>query len=392
MTGGEGGADGAAPGYDLGAWRARIPLLRRAIPLNNCSQAPQTTATRAAAEAYLDSWDRTGMDWEAWLGEVDAARAEFAGLIGARPEDVAVTTSVSAATASFASALDWSGGRDGVAVTEAEFPTVGHVWLAQRRHGARVARVPLGDDGVIEPDAYDDAVDDRTLVVSACHAHYRNGFVQDLREVAERVHARGALLFVDAYQSLGTVPVDVEHAGVDALTSGCLKYLLGVPGLAFLYVRPGLAERLRPTVTGWLGQDEEAMFDARRLSPRPAAARFDTGTPPVANAYICRAGMRIIREVGPERIRAWTRLLSGRLVEGGEARGLDPLGPRDPDRRTPLTAFDCGDTAPERVEAELRRRGVIASARGRAIRLAPHFYNTVDEIDAALDALAEVLG
>ncbi len=378
-----------APAYDLDAWRRQIPLLERFIPLNNCSQAPQTQRTRAAALAYLDAWQRDGMDWDRWMEEVEHARAAFARLIHAAPDEVAVTTSVSAATASLASALDFGGRRRKVVATEAEFPGVGHAWLAHRKYGAEVAWVPL-QHGVVEPEAYDAVIDERTRIVSACHGYYQNGFKQDLAVLAEKAHAHGAWLYVDAYQTLGTCPVDVQALGIDFLSSGTLKYLMGTPGIAFLYVRRDLVERLHPAVTGWFGRENPFAFDVRRLDWSPAARRFDTGTPPVVSAYVARAGLSIIEEVGPARIQAWTDRLSRRLLEGGRARGLAVHGTTDYRRKTPATAFVCRGDA-HAVEAALREQGILASARGPVLRLAPHFYNTEQEVDAALDALAEML-
>ncbi len=379
----------ASPPYDLEAWRRQIPILRTHVPLNNCSQAPQTERTRASAEAYLASWRRDGMDWEAWMAEVERARAAFARLIHADPDEVAVTTSVSAATASLASALDFTGARRKVVVTEAEFPTVGHVWLAHRKYGAELAWTPVRN-GVVRLEDYDPVLDERTVLVSATHAYYQNGFKQDLAALAGKVHAHGALLYVDAYQSLGVCPIDVKALGVDALACGTLKFLMGTAGIAFLYVRRGLLERLHPAVTGWFGRADPFAFRVNALDWHDTARRFDTGTPPVINAYVARAGIETILDVGPERIEAWTYELGRRLVEGGRARGLTLHGPADPRRKTPTTAFVCGPASHE-VEARLRARGILASARGPVIRLAPHFYNTPEEIDAALDALAEIL-
>ncbi len=378
-----------SPAYDLDALRSEIPLLERFVPMNNCSQAPQTTATRRAAEAYLDSWDRDGMDWERWLVEVEAARAEFARLIGAEPEEVAVGTSVSQLTAAVASALDFRAGRRKVLVTEAEFPTVAHVWLAHRRHGAEVVWVPVRN-GVIDPEEYRRRIDEDTLLVSACHAYYLTGFKQDLALLARTAHEAGALLYVDAYQSLGTGPVDVKAAGVDLLAAGTLKFLMGMPGIAFLYVSPRVADRLEPTLTGWFARADPFAFDPKRLDWAPGGRRFDTGTPPILEAYVARAGMALLNDLGMEAVGAWTRELSRALVAGGLERGLELVGPRDPDRKAPTTAFRCPGDAHE-VEARLRERGILASARGPVIRLAPHVYNTLEEVEAALDALAEIL-
>ncbi len=378
----------AKPRYDLEAWRARVPLLETAIPLASCSQAPQTDLTRAAAERFLDSWNRTGMDWDAWMAEVDAAKAAFARLIGADADEIALTTSVSVATASLASALDLSE-RDTIVISGAEFPTVAHVWQAQLARGARVAWAPVRGD-VVELDAYEAAIHDRTRVVSACHAYYQNGFKQDVGTIAELAHAHGALIYVDAYQTLGTEPIDVKELGVDVLASGNLKFLMGVAGVAFLYVRRELIERLHPTVTGWFGREDPFAFRADRLDWAATARRLETGTPPVPSVYIARAGMEMLESIGLDAIGEWNRVLSGRLAEGGVARGLRLHGPADPDLRAPTTAFVVPGDSHE-VEAAMRRRGVLPSARGPVLRLAPHFFNTLDDVDTALDTLADVL-
>ncbi len=376
------------PAYDIDAWRRNIPILATHIPMNNCSQAPQTDRTRAAAERYLESWNTSGMDWDAWMAEVALAKAEFAKLIGATADDIAVFSSVSEAASAVASAMRFDGARTKVGVSEAEFPTVAHVWLAQRTHGAALSGAPVRD-GQIHPAVYDTLVDERTVLVSACHAYYMNGFVQDVACIAQHARSVGALSFVDAYQSLGTVPLDVRSTPVDFLSSGNLKFLMGVPGIAFLYVRPEIVASLEPAVTGWFGRANPFAFDSKMLDWSPTASRFDTGTPPVINAYIARAGMEIINEVGPADIRAWLEVLGRRLIDGGLSRGLALHGTHDMKHKTATTAFVVEDS--HHVEHAMRERGIIASARGSVIRLAPHFYNTLDDVDTALDALGSTV-
>jgi selenocysteine lyase/cysteine desulfurase len=376
------------PAYDLAEARARIPILATTIPMNNCSQAPQTIATRAAAERYLESWSTRGMDWDAWMAEVDAAKAEFARLINAAPDEIAVFSSVSEATSAVASSLDFIGGRPKVVVTEAEFPTIGHVWLAQGSLGARVEWVPLCD-GRIDESAYEARVDDQTAIVSATHGYFLNGFKQDLARLVSVAHEQGALLYVDAYQTLGTVPVDVHGLGLDFLAAGNLKFLMGIPGIAFLYVRRDLAARLEPTLTGWFGRANPFAFDVKHLDWSPSASRFDTGTPPIVNAYVARAGMQTINELGVPAIRSWLEVLGQRLIDGGRARGLELLGTDDMAHKTATTAFLVDDS--QVVESKMRERGVIASARGPVIRLSPHFYSSIEDVDAALDTLTSVV-
>ena len=355
--------------------------------MSNCSQAPQTDATRAAAERYLDSWNERGMDWEAWMDEVRLAKQAFATLIGASADEIAVFSSVSEATSAVASAMEFSGHRRKVVVSEAEFPTVGQVWLAQEARDARIAWVDARN-GTIEPAQYEAAIDDATSLVVACHGYYLNGFVQDVRGIARIAHAAGALLFVDAYQTLGTMPVDVKTLDVDFLVSGNLKYLMGAPGIAFLYVRRALIDALHPTLTGWFGRADPFAFRVNALDWSPTASRFDTGTPPLINAYIARAGMELIQEVGVERIRAWHEVLGQRLVDGGRERGLTLHGAPDVARKTASTAFVVRDA--HALESALRERGVIAAARGPVIRLAPHFYSSLQDVQTALDLVAEL--
>ncbi len=376
------------PRYDLSALRAQIPLLAHTIPLNNCSQAPLTTVTRAAADRFLEEWNRHGMDWDSWMAEVEAARRAFAVLINADPEEIAVVSSVSHAASAVATAIRFDEGRDVVVASGAEFPTVGHVWLAQEKRGARVRWVSVCD-GAVPLEGYDIAIDEQTAVVSAAHAYYQNGALQDVAAIAALARARGALSFVDAYQSLGVIPVDVRTMQVDFLASGTLKYLMGTPGIAFLYVRRAIIDRFEPLITGWFGRVNPFAFDASQLDWSSNAARFDAGTPPLLPAYISRAAMEWLNSIGIDAIHEYTQHLSRRLVTGAQARGLKVHGPGLSAPKTPSTAIMCADA--HGAEAALRARGIIASARGPAIRLAPHCYNTEGEIDHALDVLVEVL-
>ena len=378
----------SGPAYDLVAHRGQIPLLGSLIPMNNCSQGPKTLATRASAERYLESWNESGMDWASWIDEVRRAKEEFARLIGASADEIALFSSVSEATSALASALDFTGTRRKVVVSEAEFPTVGQVWLAQERRGARVQWVAVRD-GAVNPSEYDLHLDRETLLVSACHGYYLDGFTQDIARLAVQAHVHDALLYVDAYQTLGAVPVDVKALDIDFLASGNLKYLMGIPGVAFLYVRRELIEKLHPSVTGWFGRVDPFAFKVNQLDWATSASRFDTGTPPIINLFVARAGMEIINEIGVGKIRAWHEMLAQRLIDGGVERGLTLFGPTDVTNKTASTAFVVGDS--HWVETAMRERGVLPSARGPVIRLAPHYYNTLDDVDVALDVLAGVL-
>lgn len=359
--------------------RTEFPLLATHSLLNNCSQGPQSRATRLAADQFLDSWRNDGMDWEAWIGEVNRAREAFARLINADPEEIGVTSSVSEAVSSLASALDFRD-RPAVVLAANEFPTVAHVWQAQVRHGAELRWAGADDLGRV--------VDERTRLVSVTHASYLTGAKQDVAAIAAAAHRHGALVFTDAYQTIGTCPIDVRAMDVDFLAAGCLKYLLGTAGIAFLYVRRSLIERLVPTVTGWFGRQEPLAFRPRPLDWSATAARFDTGTPPLINAAIARAGIELIEAADPAAIDLWIQTLSGRIRARALDRNLAVLSPADPAAKAPTTAIEVGERA-GLVEGRLRRRRILASARGQVIRLAPHFFTTEAEVDQAVDALAE---
>ncbi len=369
-------------------WQEEFPALREMVHLANCSHGPQARRVRAAIDSYLGSWLDAGMDWDLWMQEVEAAKAAFADLIGAHPAEVATSTSASAALSSFASALTPGAGRWRVVTSEAEFPTIAHIWLAFGRHGLEADFVPLRD-GEVQLEDYAARVDERCLAVSATHVYYENGFKQDLRRIGEIARAAGSLFVVDAYQSLGTCPLNVRDLGIDVLVCGAQKYLLGVPGVAFLYVREELAERFEPTLTGWFGRVDPFAFDPYKLDYADGARRFETGTPPVFAAVAARAGMEIIAEVGVGRIDRHLQDASNHLIERCRSLGLKYAGPTDVLRKGATCAIEVPD--PHRVEERLRDHAVIAAARGRVIRLAPHFFTAVDDLDRALDRLRAVL-
>ncbi len=386
--GGQVAASPGTPGYDLEAWRKKFPILKTAIHVANCSQSPQCDATREAALSYLDNWNGMGMDWGRWMEEIALAKAEFARLINADPSEIAIGTSISELTSTIASSLPLDTGRTRVVTTDAEFPTVGNVWNAFRKYGFDPVFIPLRD-GRIDPSEYDRVLDERTLIASIFDVYYYNGFKQDLKAIIPKIHAAGALAYVDAYQGIGSHPIDVKALDIDMLGTGNLKYLCGIPGVAFLYVKKELVPYLNPAFTGWFGQSNPFAFKLE-LDYAKDARRFDNGTPPVMTAYIARAGMAVINEVGPAAIQAWTDILSRRCIDGALARGLEVASPLDIARKAPTTAIRVGKDS-HAVEVALLKRGIIASARGDVVRIAPHFFTRLEDIDLVLDAMVKVL-
>jgi selenocysteine lyase/cysteine desulfurase len=377
---------------EVNKWREEFPILKDVIHLGNCSQSAQSKRVRAAINSYLDNWNTIGMDWDSWVEETVKAKEEFAKIINADPDEIALTSSVSDAVNSIANSLDYTGKRNKVVVTDAEFPTVDYIWLANQRHGAKVEFVPVNEEHMIDIEEYEKHIDENTLITSITQVYYLNGFKQDIEKIAEIAHKKGSLILVDAYQCLGTEPVDVKKMNIDILTSGCLKYLFGIPGIAFMYVNKDLVNHLKPSVTGWFGQVNPFLFQTRYLDWSSTASRFDTGTQPVLNAYAAREGFKIINEVGVERIKDKIDMLSVHALQGCLDRGLTCVSPFDVNKKGGTTAvlLTNGMTGHD-MEAELRRRNIIGSGRANVIRFAPHFYTKPEEIDVALDVTKDIL-
>ncbi|MCL6547756.1 MAG: aminotransferase class V-fold PLP-dependent enzyme [Alicyclobacillus sp.] len=356
--------------------------------MGSCSQAPQSLTVLRAMQEYLDNWGTVGMDWDFWMNGVEQARQSFARLIHAEPDEVAVVSSLSDAVSMIASTLPY-GERNHVVTTVSEFPTVGHVWLAHQQKGRITVSLVQSEDGFYGPDLLTPYMQPNTALVSVHHVSYYSAAKQDIAALARLAHAHGAWIFVDAYQSLGTLPVDVHREDIDMLASGCLKYLLGIPGVAFLYVRREIADRIQPAMTGWFGRVNPFHFDATHLDWAPGAARFNTGTPPVLASFAARGGIDLLLEVGIDRISERIRQLSAHAVQGALERGLPLASPTDVRRKGASTAIRVGDA--HRLEEFLAARNIITSAREDVIRLAPHFFSTEEELDIALDHVAEWL-
>ena len=372
---------------EVAAWRAEFPIAERLIYLNNCSLTPLPKRGAAALAEFARLWSElAGRAWyEHWIGELDALRGEFAAVLGADADEIALEPAVSAALVTIASSFDYTA-RNKVVVSDIDFPTDGHTWLALERDGVDVEFVHSPDGIGVPLEAFERAIDERTALVCTGHVYYTSGQIQDVGALAALCHRRGAALVVDAYQSIGAIPFDVHASGVDFLVGGSLKWLMGGPGMAFLYARRDRIASARPRALGWWAMRDPFAFDVRRLDLAENARRFEYGTPAVAAAYTARAGLALLREIGIPTVRERHKRLSQRLVDGALAQGWEIRCPRDPERRTPIVTLVHPD--PASVVAALRSRGCIVDHRPGLVRLSPHHFNTDDEIDATLALLA----
>lgn len=365
------------------AFRSLFPIFENKIYLSSCSQGALARPVEESLHSFIDSWHRHGNPWELWVGEMEKLRAQFARLINAGPHEIAVTFSVSTALNSLASSMDY-GERAGVVTSDFDFPTVGHVFMAQQRRGARV-RFARAEGRRLPMASYEEVVGPDTALVATTHVCYKNGFKTNPSALAELAHERGALLLIDAYQSMGTQPMDVKALELDFLTTGALKYLLGSPGIGFLYIKEDLIERFKPSDSGWFGQENVFAYDVHKLQYASSARRFETGSPPIPNVYAALAAMRLIEQVGLQRIQRHVEALAGLLISGIQARGLDLLTPAAPAERGPLVMVGSTD-APKLVET-MGAEGLLCSTRDGALRISLHYYNTRADVDAVLESL-----
>ena len=364
--------------------RDRFPILRNKIYLNSCSQGALSNDVEAAYLHYLTDWHEFGSPWDLWVNKLEETRGTFADLVNASADEIAVLTSVSAAVSALASSLEFSGARNKIVVSEFEFPTVGQIWHAQSRRGARVQHVrPEGSE--IPVARFAEAIDERTLLVSITHVCYRNGARLDVPAIVRLAHENGAMVLLDSYQTLGTMPIDVKALDVDILVGGALKYLLGPAGLAFLYARSDHIERLHPTVMGWFSQDDIFAMDNAAHRPSPTARRFEAGTPPVPNLYAGLAGIRLIQEYGLAPIEQQIGLLDQAIISSAHERSYVLATPGGRQNHGAMIALRCRDEV--RLVEELAQEGVIVSSRDGNVRISPHAYNNMDDIDHLMRAL-----
>jgi kynureninase len=379
--------------HPLARYRSEFPIFRDAVYLNTCSLGALGERTRRRITEFVDLWQARGASawYDVWWAALGDLRARYARLVSASPGEIALAPSISVALSAVAEALDYRR-RPKVVVTSLDFPTVAYQWLAKRAppHGVELVVVESPDQVSVPVEAIARAVDERTALVATSHVYFTSGAIQDIRSVADAARRCGALTLVDAYQSVGQVPVDVKAAGVDFLTAGGLKWLLGGPGIVLLYVRDELARRLAPAIAGWFGHKNQFAFDPRALELHDDARRFELGTPALAAVYAQLGGLDYIEEIGVPAIRRVTSALTEDLVARARERGFRPkVAPRAEDRSA-IVMLPAAD--PAAGVRRLAADGIIADARPGHIRLSPFFYNVQDDHVSALERLATHTG
>jgi selenocysteine lyase/cysteine desulfurase len=361
--------------------RSRFKIFQSKIYLNSCSQGALSDAVESGFNEYIASWHEQGSPWVTWVERYEAARTAFAKFVHASTDEVAIVTSVSAGVNGVASALNFRE-RSKVVMGEFEFPTMGQVWLSHRVRGADV-QFAKAQGNSIPATAYEKLIDRNTLIVPLSHVCFKNGFRTDISAITQMAHDARALVMLDDYQDCGTRPIDVKAMDIDFHVTGTLKYLLGPPGLAFLYVRKELIPSLAPTVTGWFGQANPFAYNPQHFELSPTARRFEGGSPSVPNVYGALPGLELLEKIGMQQVAGHVEKLTQSLLTHTRELGIVTKTPAD--SSGPLVVLQSSDS--DLLLKTLAQNGIVASNRFDGLRISFHAYNTLDDVKAVVEVL-----
>jgi kynureninase len=381
---------GHGPADPLLAYRERFPILARTNYLISNSLGAAPAAVRSSLASYYEAWSTRGVRaWEdSWWTLAVLLGDLVAPLFGARPGEVVFQPNVTLAHAVVISAFDFSAQRPKIVTDAMHFPSILYLIEQERRNSATVDVIPSEDGIGVDTHRLIEAIDAQTALVSLSHILFKSAFIHDVAAIAEQARRVGAITVIDGYQAVGTIPVDVRALGIDVYIGGCLKWLCGGPGAAFVWVDPPLRRRLEPKLTGWMSHRQPFAF-APTLDRRDDAWRLLSGTPSIPALYAARPGLEIIGAIGTTAIRAKSMRQTQRLLELAEEAGFRCTTPRDPARRGGTVAIDVENGY--EISQSLKALDILCDYRpGAGIRLSPHFYNRDDELEAAIAAIRDI--
>jgi len=375
---------------ELKAYRDEFPILGRKTYLNSCSLGALSKRSMENMAQFMEMWNEWGAHawYEIWMGEIAKVRQKFADIIGAQVHEVAIAPNVSTALSSIASAFDYSK-RNKVLMADMDFPTLAYQWLVKERLGVQCEFVESPDRVYVPPELFAEKIDEQTALIATSRVFFTSGYIQDIRKVADTAHKYGAYLLVDDYQGTGQIPLNVVAQDIDILVTGSLKWLMGGPGLALVYIREGLIPHLQPTITGWFGHAEQFQFKTREFAFRPDAARIELGTPAIAPIYAANGGLDIVREISVERICERTRFLTNDLIARAREHGWTVRAPNEPERRSSIVMLEFDQ--PQDIVKELVACNIVTDSRPGLLRISPYFYNTSEENAIVIDAIEEIV-
>jgi kynureninase len=374
------------------SYRDEFPILSRSVYMISNSLGAMPRGVTASLAEYAETWATRGVRaWaERWWTMGTEVGDAVGRIIGAPPGSVSMHENVTTAHAVALSCLPVPGSRRRLVCSAGDFPSTIYLLRAQAALGFELTIVPVEPDCSVDVQRVVDAIDETTAIVAISHVLFRSSFILDPRPIVERAHAVGAQVVLDTYQSAGIIPVDVTALGVDFATGGCLKWLCGGPGNAFLYTRPDLLRVVRPRLTGWFAHAEPFAFDAGELDPHADARRMLNGTPSIPAWHAALPGLRILEEIGIDAVRTRSQALTRRLLDQVDEHGFRTVAARDPARLAGTVAIDVPDAL--LAARTLNSRDYVVDYRaGVGIRVSPHFYNTEAEVDQLIGELARIV-
>jgi kynureninase len=389
-------------GIDVARWRKEFPILDTCTYLVSHSLGAMPRRALEYLQQFADEWSGRGVRawYEGWWEIGRETGNLLAPILGVAKNTISMHQNVTVAQGIVASCFTYDGPRRKIVMTDLEFPSNHYLYEGFRRYGAEIVYVPSPDPVRLDLQRFLDAIDERTLLVPISFVLFKSAFITDIRAIVEKAHRVGALVVVDAYQGAGAVPMELDAWGADFAVGGSVKWLCGGPGAGYLYVRPDLAPTLRPAFVGWAAHESPFDFATGEIRYAASPERFQSGTPNVPSLYSARAGYEIVASIGVPAIRKRSLTLTRRLIDRAAAAGLRLNTPTaDHERGGSVIIEGRGSRSEEKgsfgpeVADELIRRNVLIDYRpGAGIRVAPHFYNTEDEIDRAVETLVRVSG
>ncbi len=377
---------------DLLKYREQFDSLKNCHHLISNSLGAIPNRARQMISEYAEMWvDRSVRAWEEkWWMMARETGDKIGKIMNAPPDTVAMQPNVTSAQAVILSCFDFSGKRNKVIMVDAEFPSLLYLYRSWLRNTGHLEIVECGTGPVFPVEKIIDAIDENTLLVSISNVFFRSAYLIDAAEVIEKAHEYGAMVVLDVYQALGTVPINVTSLGADFAVGGCIKWLCGGPGAGYLYVRPDLIPTLEPRFTGWLAHECPFSFDNRDMRYTSGSYRFLNGTPSVPAFYACQAGLDIINEIGVERIRKRSLEMTTCLMTKAAERDWPVFAPSDDNKRGGTVALNIPDG--EAISKKLLERNFLIDYRPEAgIRVSPHFYNTDREIDDLVEEIERII-
>jgi len=368
--------------------RALFPITERAIYLNHAAISPPPISTFKAVEAQLrDVVENGSLNFRSWIAVKERARQFMADLLGARVEQLAFTRNTSDGLSTVANGLQWRPG-DNIVTFRHEFPSNIYPWLRIRDAFGVEVRMCEEREGRIDLEEMGNLIDARTRVVAISHVQYASGFRADLERLGRLARLHDALLVVDVIQSLGVIPLDVEAELIDAAAGACHKWLLTPEGVGFLYLSDRARDRIQPTLVGWVSVPNPEDYSNFEQQWNRGTLAWETGTGPTALIHGLEASLRLITSAGVAPIAVYLEQLTNHLCDGLKTGNYDIFSSRLPGEKSQIVCIrHRGDLSPMALYSHLKHRNIVIAPRGDRLRIAPHFYNTVTEIDELIGSL-----